>query len=333
LRVKSPVAEFVTNCGLWLEGQRNFETDRTHAEAAFAGGRVPRREACPQNRRMLHMATNYLTLRTLVTSVIGLIALGILLFVPAGTLAYWQGWLFIVVFAVDHDPLLVSTELDRLETGDAAGYGPAIGPADGSGTGWLGYADSECDQADSRERGDAATSVQPRAGRQAPGARRGRSKVASQRRPQAGADQHRQQTEHTRHDKAKAERDDAVGRIEVDPIDCGAMDVRGQAANRKEQNGREWSKQHRPARAKRYAADEPDAQTEHHHDQRLPGGGGEAGHRKPYCRRHNCGDANRQADRGAGVSPEEVKDQASVRRLGLSRNCWRGRRRNGRPQV
>jgi protein-S-isoprenylcysteine O-methyltransferase Ste14 len=45
------------------------------------------------------MATNYLTLRTLATSVIGLIGLGLLLFVPAGTLAYWQGWLFIVVFA------------------------------------------------------------------------------------------------------------------------------------------------------------------------------------------------------------------------------------------
>jgi protein-S-isoprenylcysteine O-methyltransferase Ste14 len=45
------------------------------------------------------MVANYLTLRTLATSVIGLIALGLLLFVPAGTLAYWQGWLFIIVFA------------------------------------------------------------------------------------------------------------------------------------------------------------------------------------------------------------------------------------------
>lgn len=41
-----------------------------------------------------------LALRTLRSSVIGLIVLGLLVFAPAGTLAYWQGWAFIVVFTV-----------------------------------------------------------------------------------------------------------------------------------------------------------------------------------------------------------------------------------------
>jgi protein-S-isoprenylcysteine O-methyltransferase Ste14 len=45
------------------------------------------------------MPANYLTPRTIATSLIGLIALGVLLFVPAGTLAYWRGWVFVVVFA------------------------------------------------------------------------------------------------------------------------------------------------------------------------------------------------------------------------------------------
>src|SRR3569623_2742354 len=38
--------------------------------------------------------------QTLRTVVIGLVALGLLLFVPAGTLAYWPGWGFIVTFTV-----------------------------------------------------------------------------------------------------------------------------------------------------------------------------------------------------------------------------------------
>jgi protein-S-isoprenylcysteine O-methyltransferase Ste14 len=41
-----------------------------------------------------------LFLQTLRTVVIGLIALGVLLFVPAGTLTYWPGWGFIVTFTV-----------------------------------------------------------------------------------------------------------------------------------------------------------------------------------------------------------------------------------------
>jgi protein-S-isoprenylcysteine O-methyltransferase Ste14 len=39
-----------------------------------------------------------LFLQTLRTMVIGLIVLGVLLFLPAGTLTYWPGWGFIVVF-------------------------------------------------------------------------------------------------------------------------------------------------------------------------------------------------------------------------------------------
>ena len=41
-----------------------------------------------------------LAMRTLRTSIIGLIVLGIFIFGPAGTLAYWQGWAFIIVFTV-----------------------------------------------------------------------------------------------------------------------------------------------------------------------------------------------------------------------------------------
>lgn len=39
-----------------------------------------------------------LAMRTLKSSVSGLIVVGLLLFVPAGTFGYWQGWLFIAVF-------------------------------------------------------------------------------------------------------------------------------------------------------------------------------------------------------------------------------------------
>jgi protein-S-isoprenylcysteine O-methyltransferase Ste14 len=41
-----------------------------------------------------------LAIQTLRSSVIGLIVLGALLFIPAGTFAYWPGWAFIVVFTV-----------------------------------------------------------------------------------------------------------------------------------------------------------------------------------------------------------------------------------------
>jgi hypothetical protein len=36
-----------------------------------------------------------LAVRTAPTAVVGLIVLGLIVFVPAGTLAYWQGWAFI----------------------------------------------------------------------------------------------------------------------------------------------------------------------------------------------------------------------------------------------
>jgi protein-S-isoprenylcysteine O-methyltransferase Ste14 len=38
--------------------------------------------------------------RTTVQSVIALLAFGLLLFVPAGTLRYWQAWVFLAVFAI-----------------------------------------------------------------------------------------------------------------------------------------------------------------------------------------------------------------------------------------
>jgi protein-S-isoprenylcysteine O-methyltransferase Ste14 len=41
-----------------------------------------------------------LALRTAQATVLGVLILGVIVFVPAGTLAYWQGWAFIVVFTV-----------------------------------------------------------------------------------------------------------------------------------------------------------------------------------------------------------------------------------------
>lgn len=41
---------------------------------------------------------NKLIIQTLGTSLLGVIVLGVLLFLPAGTLAYWQAWVFLVVF-------------------------------------------------------------------------------------------------------------------------------------------------------------------------------------------------------------------------------------------
>src|SRR5204863_7038955 len=41
---------------------------------------------------------NTLPFQTARTFLIGAIALGVLLFLPAWTLAYWQAWVFIVVF-------------------------------------------------------------------------------------------------------------------------------------------------------------------------------------------------------------------------------------------
>lgn len=41
-----------------------------------------------------------LAIRAATMAIIGLIVLGIIIFLPAGTLAYWQGWAFIVVFSI-----------------------------------------------------------------------------------------------------------------------------------------------------------------------------------------------------------------------------------------
>jgi protein-S-isoprenylcysteine O-methyltransferase Ste14 len=48
---------------------------------------------------------NNLIISTLKTSVIGLIVLGLLLFLPAWTLAYWQAWVFLIVFTVSTQAL------------------------------------------------------------------------------------------------------------------------------------------------------------------------------------------------------------------------------------
>jgi protein-S-isoprenylcysteine O-methyltransferase Ste14 len=41
-----------------------------------------------------------LAIRALKSAIVGLLVLGLIIFVPAGTLAYWQGWTFILVFTV-----------------------------------------------------------------------------------------------------------------------------------------------------------------------------------------------------------------------------------------
>lgn len=41
-----------------------------------------------------------LALQTLVSSVVGLVVFGALLFWPAGTFDYWQAWVFIAVFVI-----------------------------------------------------------------------------------------------------------------------------------------------------------------------------------------------------------------------------------------
>src|SRR5262245_12166149 len=70
-----------------------------------------------------------LAIRTLRSAVVGLIVLGIVVFGSAGTLAYWQGWAFIIVFTIStniigvylalKDPVLLERRLNagpRAET-------------------------------------------------------------------------------------------------------------------------------------------------------------------------------------------------------------------------
>ena len=73
-----------------------------------------------------------LMLQTLQSVVIGLVILGLLLFVPAGTLNYWQAWVFIIVFLTSanaiglyltfKDPALLER---RKKVGPAAEQNPA----------------------------------------------------------------------------------------------------------------------------------------------------------------------------------------------------------------
>jgi protein-S-isoprenylcysteine O-methyltransferase Ste14 len=68
-----------------------------------------------------------LFMRTLRTTIIGLLVFGALIFLPAGTMAYWQGWAFIAVFSVStivigiylalNDPALLER---RVRAGPAA---------------------------------------------------------------------------------------------------------------------------------------------------------------------------------------------------------------------
>ena len=68
-----------------------------------------------------------LFMRTLKAVVIGLIVLAVLVFLPAGTLAYWQGWAFIVVFSLSTNAIGVYLALTdpallerRMKAGPAA---------------------------------------------------------------------------------------------------------------------------------------------------------------------------------------------------------------------
>lgn len=73
-----------------------------------------------------------LFIRTLRSTIIGLLVFGLLIFVPAGTLAYWQGWAFIAVFSASttiigvylalKDPALLER---RVRAGPAAETRPA----------------------------------------------------------------------------------------------------------------------------------------------------------------------------------------------------------------
>ena len=68
-----------------------------------------------------------LAFRTAKAAVVGLLVLGAIVFVPAGTLAYWQGWAFVVVFTIStniiglylalNDPALLER---RIKAGSAA---------------------------------------------------------------------------------------------------------------------------------------------------------------------------------------------------------------------
>jgi len=78
------------------------------------------------------MARKYFTVRSVAMSILGVVALGALIFIPAGTFNYWQGWLFLVVFTVStqaigiylavKDPALLER---RMQVGPSAEQRPA----------------------------------------------------------------------------------------------------------------------------------------------------------------------------------------------------------------
>src|SRR5262245_27391310 len=55
---------------------------------------------CSEKTKKEPFKMNKLILQTLGTFLIGVLALSVLLFLPAGTLNYWQAWVFIVVFLI-----------------------------------------------------------------------------------------------------------------------------------------------------------------------------------------------------------------------------------------
>src|SRR5262249_32253266 len=66
---------------------------------------------------------NDVTRRALRSSLFGIVALAALLFIPAGTLDYWQGWLFIAVFVFTSGAITV--HLAGMKVGPGAEKEPA----------------------------------------------------------------------------------------------------------------------------------------------------------------------------------------------------------------
>ena len=58
-----------------------------------------------------------LAVRAAPTAVVGLIVLCIIVFVPAGTLAYWQGWAFVAVFSISTNVIGVYLAIPRCSNG------------------------------------------------------------------------------------------------------------------------------------------------------------------------------------------------------------------------
>jgi len=73
-----------------------------------------------------------LAIRTIRSAAIGLLVLGLIVFVPVGTLAYWQGWAFIIVFTISTNIMGVYLALKDpalLERRIKAGPGAETRPA------------------------------------------------------------------------------------------------------------------------------------------------------------------------------------------------------------